>query len=135
MNKHSKNRDRSRTHHTSQNEVIDEPDQNEDDSTSAQSSGVRQQRIEHRLQQELEWLFRDEINDPKLQHVRVARVEVSVDFRAARVHFILIEGEAYTRSHDEALERVTPYVRASLSDSLGVKRVPLVRFVFQSGEG
>lgn len=139
MKKHSKNRDRFRSNTPAISATDHDPtahsigDNMDDDSDShGPSTGVRQERLEHQIEQALEWLFRDEIRDPMLENVRVVRVELSVDYRAVRVYWTLIEGH-FTKPLEAAMERVVPFVRASLGESLGIKRVPLVRFFFEPG--
>jgi ribosome-binding factor A len=82
---------------------------------------------------ELRALLRDDVSDPTLTDVRVVAVLLSVDYRHAKVHFVLRATETSSRSRREAehaLERATPFLRARLADAVEMKRVPDLRFVF-----
>jgi ribosome-binding factor A len=96
-----------------------------------ESAGHRHLRVQSLILEELRSLLRDDVSDPDLSEVRFAAVVLSVDYRHARVHFVLcasprIEAGAAQR----ALERATPFLRARLAEAIEMKRVPDLRFVF-----
>lgn len=87
--------------------------------------------------------MRDDVSDPTLAGVEIAAVVLSVDYRHARVHFVLAaeegsrspadgSGGAHPRrgSAERALVRATPFLRARLADAIDMKRTPDLRFVF-----
>jgi ribosome-binding factor A len=76
-------------------------------------------------------LLRGDVNDPALDDVRVVAAVLSVDYRHARVHFVVSgAGGGDDRAVERALERATPFLRARLADAIEMKRVPDLRFVF-----
>jgi ribosome-binding factor A len=81
--------------------------------------------------EELRALLRDDVSDPALADVRLVAALLSVDYRHAKVHFVL-SGASITsrRSAEHALQRATPFLRARLADALDTKRVLDLRFVF-----
>lgn len=94
-------------------------------------AGYRHLRVQSLVLEELRALLRDDVSDPVLFEVRVAAVVLSVDYRHARVHFVLSHAASTTRREAErALVRATPFLRARLADALELKRVPDLRFVF-----
>jgi ribosome-binding factor A len=96
-----------------------------------ESAGHRHQRVQSLVLEELESLLRDDVSDPDLADVNVVAVVLSVDYRHARVHFVLrATPNADPRLPQRALERATPFFRARLADAIEVKRVPDLRFVF-----
>jgi ribosome-binding factor A len=79
-------------------------------------------------------LLRDEVADPRLEHVRIASVVLSVDYRHARIHFTIVQGTDAPRSNpaavSRALEAATPFLRGRLAEAIDMKRTPELRFVF-----
>jgi ribosome-binding factor A len=95
-----------------------------------EGAGHRHERVQGLILEELRALMRDDVSDPALADVRVSGVVLSVDYRHARVHFVLTTGEAERRAVEAALVRVSPFLRARLADSIEMKRTPDLRFVF-----
>ena len=97
-------------------------------------AGHRHARLQDLIERELVALLRDEMSDPRLDPVRVARVVLSVDYRHARVHFTIVrEGEGNVvdvQGVAHALEKATSFLRARLAEAVDLKRVPDLRFVF-----
>jgi ribosome-binding factor A len=95
--------------------------------------------------EELRALLRDDVSDPALADVQVVGVVLSVDYRNAKVHFVLSGSRAGSHRSDgtspaspgrgrdlveHALARATPFLRARLADSIEMKRVPDLHFVW-----
>ena len=99
-----------------------------------ESAGYRHARLQGLIFEELRALLRDDVSDPALVSVRITAVELSVDYRHARVHFATLgtESEAIREksSSERALIRATAFLRARLADAIDLKRVPDLRFVF-----
>ncbi len=96
-----------------------------------EGAGHRHLRVQSLVLEELHALLRDDVSDPALADVRVMAVVLSVDYRHAKVHFVLSETSATEpRAAQRALERATPFLRARLADAIDMKRVPELRFVF-----
>jgi ribosome-binding factor A len=101
-----------------------------------EGAGHRHARLEGLVFEELRALLRDDVADPTLASVRILATTLSVDYRHARVHFALrrVAGTSNDdrKGVERALVRVTPFLRARLSDALDLKRVPDLRFVFDA---
>jgi ribosome-binding factor A len=99
-----------------------------------QAAGHRHARLQQILREELGALVRDELSDPKLDGVMVTSVELSVDYRNARVRFWAARPTPPSRDERERLERAlaraAPFLRASLADSVDLKQVPALNFVW-----
>ena len=94
-----------------------------------EGAGHRHLRVQGLVLDELRSLLRDDVHDPALAGVRVVAVVLSVDYRHARVHFVLSASDD-VRTIERALLRATPFLRARLADAIEMKRVPDLRFVF-----
>jgi ribosome-binding factor A len=82
------------------------------------------------LHEELSAIARDDLSDPLLDGVRFTTLELSVDYKNARVRFVPGHAKDADGARTErALSRATPFLRARLAESVGLKHVPLLRFV------
>ena len=99
-----------------------------------EGAGHRHARLEGLILEELRALLRDDVTDPALNDVRISAVVLSVDYRHARVHFVLLGAEQDAGGaripSERALARASPFLRARLADAIDLKRVPDLRFVF-----
>jgi ribosome-binding factor A len=96
-----------------------------------EGAGHRHLRVQSLVLEELRALLRDDVSDPALVDVRVVAVVLSVDYRHAKVHFVLAGESTLSRhSAERALGRATAFLRARLADAIDMKRVPDLRFVF-----
>ncbi len=99
-----------------------------------ESAGYRHARLAGIILDELRALLRDDISDPALGNVRIANIVLSVDYRHARVHFALAgithDPKGTQIGAERSLARATSFLRARLADSVDLKRVPDLRFVF-----
>jgi ribosome-binding factor A len=104
------------------------------DDPGGSATGHRHERLQQILREELAALVRDELRDPQLDGVIVTSVELSVDYRNARVHFWVKRPAPPSRDERDRLERAlakaTPFLRASLIDAVDLKQVPVLRFVW-----
>jgi ribosome-binding factor A len=86
----------------------------EGDDDAQQAAGHRHARLQQILLDELGALVRDELSDPKLDGVMVTSVD---------------ERERLER----AIARAAPFLRASLADSVDLKQVPALNFMWDRG--
>lgn len=97
------------------------------------SAGYRHARLEEKLFEELTSLLRDDVSDPRLEDARIRAVSLSVDYRHAKVHFMLdVEREdpPLRARAEAAFVRACPFFRSQLQIALDLKRTPDLRFIF-----
>lgn len=94
--------------------------------------GHRQERLERVMLDELSSILRDEATNPKLDGVTFNRVELSADYRNARVWFRAADGTQ--AEAQQALEKSSAFLRARMAELMDLKRVPLLRFVLERGD-
>jgi ribosome-binding factor A len=95
--------------------------------------GHRHERLQQILEEELQSLVRDEMTDPRLEGLKVSGVELSVDYRNARVKFVTEKAEetaASLQKIERALVKATRFLRARLGESVDMKRLPELHFVY-----
>jgi ribosome-binding factor A len=103
----------------------------------AHDIGHRHERLQQLLAEELAGLLRDELTNPLLEGVRLSAVQLSVDYRSARVAFYTLalveESRAAVAKLERALERATPFLRERLGDAVDLKRMPELHFAYDRG--
>ena len=99
----------------------------------SENAGFRRIRLQEIVFEEVALLLRDEVIDPELYGVRVTAVVLSVDYKNARVHFTIRRGMV-PRIVARALERVSPFLRARIAESVDTKRGIALRFVCDGEE-
>jgi ribosome-binding factor A len=93
--------------------------------------GHRHQRLQQLIEEELAALLRDEVQDPRLDGVRLTGVQLSVDYKAARVRWVgTDESRAVIDKVSRAFERAAPFLRARLGEALDLKKLPTLSFVY-----
>ena len=96
----------------------------------ARDAGLRGLRLEGLFREELNSILDGEVGDPRLECVRVSRVELSRDGSRARVWFVLTS--EHTRSStaeiQAAFARAHGFLRGRLCDALPLKRAPEFQF-------
>jgi ribosome-binding factor A len=98
--------------------------------------GLRAKRVATAIRARLAELLAREVSDPSLSGVIVTDVELPDDLSVARIKARLL-----TSGNDEntrvqavrALERASVRLRRGLGRSLGLKRVPELRFAYDTG--
>src|SRR2546421_13099574 len=94
-------------------------------------TGHRHTRLQQLIEEELMALLRDEVQDPRLDEVRVTAVELSVDYRSARVRWVAPdETKPALDKVQRAFERASAFLRRRLGEALDLKRLPTLSFVF-----
>lgn len=88
--------------------------------------GARTARLQELIREELNFLLRGEVGDPRLDGVEFTMVELSGDGSRARVWFTAESAE--DAGTLEALDGAAGFLRDDLAESLGLKRTPELRF-------
>jgi ribosome-binding factor A len=102
---------------------------------SDENAGHRHARLGDLILSELRSLFRDDVSDPALRAVRIARLVLSVDYRHVRVHYVLSPDDgppSPIRIVEARLRHATPFLRARLAEAIDLKRLPELTFVFDA---
>jgi ribosome-binding factor A len=98
--------------------------------------GTRVKRVAEGVREELASLLVDEVKDPGAAGAIVTRVEMTNDLRSAKVFVRRLEGgddEAARRSLIAALGRASGMLRREVTQRLGLRHAPELRFVYDDG--
>ena len=90
-------------------------------------NGARTMRLQELIREELNFLLRGEVRDPRLDGVEITMVELSGDGSRARAWFTS-KGDRDEGATLEALDGAAGFLRDDLAESLGLKRTPDLRF-------
>jgi ribosome-binding factor A len=89
------------------------------------SEGSRGERLQELIREEVNFLLRNEVRDPRLAGVVATMVQLARDGSCARVWFSV---DNDNRDVGEALDRAAGFLRSQLAESLALKRTPELRF-------
>jgi ribosome-binding factor A len=72
-----------------------------------------------------------QMNDPRLQFVTITGVKLSPDLQLASVHFRVVDEKTQSDTR-KALDKAAGVFRSKLAKALDVRRVPELRFFFDT---
>lgn len=88
----------------------------------------RKVRVDAQLQRELTVLIRDELTDPRVTSVTVTRVDVSPDFKHAKVLISMLGEDSRLPAAAVALNHAAGRLRHGLNSRLRLRYVPQLHF-------
>jgi ribosome-binding factor A len=97
---------------------------------------MRVKRVAEGVREELASLIADEVRDPGAAGTVVTRVDMTGDLKSARVYIRLLEGGDDTARRNgaiEALGRAGGLLRREVTQRLGLRYAPVLRFVYDEG--
>jgi ribosome-binding factor A len=86
-------------------------------------------RIGDQVQKDLAELIRAEVKDPRIGMITLTGVEVSSDYRHAKVFFSVLGDADAVRSAQTGLARASGFLRSQLAAGLQLRIVPELHFV------
>lgn len=98
--------------------------------------GLRVRRVEQAVREELAALLLDEVKDPGAAGAVVTRVQMAGDLRSARVYVRVLEGGGdpdRRKSVVSALTRAAGMLRREITQRLGLRHAPELRFHYDDG--
>ena len=99
-------------------------------------AGLRGRRVAETIKLHLTQALTRELQDRRLAHVVITEVAIADDLGVARVSVRLMVGDEDPKQRQVALRvltRVAGRLRRSLAPKLGLKRVPELRFSYDTG--
>ena len=95
--------------------------------------GRRRERLADQIRTEAAEIITMELEDPRIGFVTVTRVDLSPDYRAARI-WVSVLGEAeIQRGTLEGLSSAAGYLRREIGQRLSMRRVPELAFMLDHG--
>jgi len=90
----------------------------------------RTDRIRHQLARDIAEVLRRDIKGYDLVSVTITGVEISRDIKYATVYYTVMQADRERDRIAEILEKVRPVVQSEAGRRLGVRTIPVLRFVF-----
>lgn len=90
----------------------------------------RTRRVAEQMQRELALLLQREIRDPRLAGVTISGVDVSRDLAVAKVYFTLLDDKVDPAEARQALDKASGFLRHALGESLVLRSLPELRFIY-----
>ena len=87
-------------------------------------------RVAEQIQRDLAELIRGELKDPRVGLVTLTGVELSPDYRHAKVFFTTLGGENAVSSARKGLTHAAGFLRSGLAASLRLRVVPELHFTY-----
>ena len=90
----------------------------------------RTSRVNEQIRDEISDLIRNSLSDPRLAEiVSVTEVDVTPDFRSARVYVSTFGDEEAKKSTLVALEAASSFLRRELKPRLNMRAIPMLTFI------
>lgn len=93
-------------------------------------SGSRRERIQEEIKKIVSHILQQEVKDPNVGFVTVTSVELSGDFRHAKVFVSILDDKQKQRETLAGLEKATGFIRSELGKQIRLRHVPELVFVF-----
>lgn len=87
-------------------------------------------RVSDQIQRDLAELIRTELKDPRVGFVTLTGVEVSQDYRHAKVFFTVLGEESVIAKAQEGLNSAAGFLRSGLAGTLRLRIVPELHFTY-----
>lgn len=91
-------------------------------------TGIRLQRIQDRVKQEVSQMLIREINDPRLKQIFITDVKIDRELTVADIYVSAVEGASRSAEILAGLESASGFLRRNLSARVEVRAFPRLRF-------
>jgi len=98
----------------------------------AQRPYPRSKRVSELLLEEISWLIKRELKDPRIGFVTLTGVDVSKDLRHARVHVSVMGDDDERASSINGLKSAVGFIKKRLGENLKLRNQPDLDFVLDT---
>ncbi|NLC77922.1 MAG: 30S ribosome-binding factor RbfA [Clostridia bacterium] len=88
----------------------------------------RTQRVAEEMKREIAAILKEEIKDPRVGFVTVTGVEVTPDYRYAKVYVSIFGDETEVKNALEGLEKASGYIRKEIGRRIKLRYTPELSF-------
>lgn len=88
----------------------------------------RQERVAEAIRQEVSIIIHDELKDPRLGFVTITGVELTKDFRQAKIFFSVLGKEQEHKKTKEALDSALGFIRKLVAQRINLRFAPEIIF-------
>ena len=94
----------------------------------------RRERMQDLLREEISMIIQQEIKDPGLGFITIIDVKMTEDLKYAKVYYSVYGSEEEKARTAQALKRATNYVKHLLGNTVRMKYMPEITFVYDTGQ-
>jgi len=94
--------------------------------------GVRPERVQEALRQEISLIVHNEIKDPRIGFLTITKVELTRDLRYAKVYFSVLGEERERKNALHGLNSAKGYIKGLVADKLKLRFTPELDFRFDN---
>ena len=95
-------------------------------------SNQRSHRVAEQILQEASSLLLRGLRDPRIGFVTITGVDVTSDLQNAKIYFTVMGEEDQIKDTGAGLDSATPYIRRHLGKVLRLRRVPEIKFIYDT---
>ena len=88
----------------------------------------RLDRVTEAIRKEVSIIIHDELKDPRLGFVTITRVEVTKDYRQAKIFFSVLGKEEDHKKTQEALDSALGFIRKLIAERINLRFAPEIIF-------
>ncbi|MDD2703181.1 MAG: 30S ribosome-binding factor RbfA [Candidatus Omnitrophica bacterium] len=89
---------------------------------------LRQDRLQEAIKREVSLIIHDELKDPRLGFITITKVELTADYRLARVFYSVLGGESEYKKCREALDSGLGFIRRLVGRRIKMRFTPEILF-------
>ncbi len=95
-------------------------------------SSQRAQRVAETIHKEISGLLIKGLKDPRIGFVTITSVDVTSDFRYARIYYTLMGSQDGRKETQAGLDSSTSFIRQHLGRQLRLRHTPEIRFEYDA---
>ena len=92
----------------------------------------RSERVSNHVHRIISNIIENELRDSRIGMVTVTGVELSRDFKNARVYVSVLCGENDVEKSIAALNNASSFIRVRLGESIALRNIPAIKFYYDS---
>ncbi len=93
-------------------------------------SKQRKEKLQEQLKQEVSDILQNEIKDPGIGFVTVTSVNLSGDYRHAKIFVSIFDNKEKQEETMQTLEKATGFIRSEVAKRVKLRHIPELVFIF-----
>lgn len=89
---------------------------------------VRQDKLQEAIKREISLIIHDELKDPRLGFITIIKVELTADYRLAKVYYSVLGADAEYKKCEEALNSALGFIRRLVGQRIRMRFTPEIIF-------
>ncbi|MDO8602310.1 MAG: 30S ribosome-binding factor RbfA [Candidatus Omnitrophota bacterium] len=90
--------------------------------------GIRSERVEGQLKKEISRILQEDLKDPRIGFVTIARIDLTGDLRYARIYFSILGDDAAKEESLKGIKSAIGFIRKLIAERMNLRYVPELYF-------